>query len=61
MVVLLSHISLFHFARAVVITLDAMGYSQAWNKLPDMVKTLRSKLLLKKTLKNSKLESINQK
>ena len=38
---------------------DIIGntFPQAWNKLPDMVKTL-SKLLKKKTLKNSKLEKI---
>ena len=40
---------------------DIIGnnFPQAWNKLPDMVKTLRTKLLFKKTLKNSKLENIN--
>ena len=42
---------------------DIIGnnFPKAWNKLPDMVKTLRSKLLFKKTLMNSKLENINQK
>ena len=42
---------------------DIIGnnFPQDWNKLPDVVKTLRRKLLFKKTLENSKLENINQK